>query len=169
MNFKNWQTSGLRSLALLIVIGIIIILGRILHIKDITWALISGVICSEIEIDRTHSVVLLRILETTIGVSFASLILIIIGPGYFGLIIDVIGVALICNSTSLLSKNSWKLATATSLIVLIAGLQQHSIYLGVITALKRAGEVILGSLTAGVVIFIIRELCKPYFISQKKP
>jgi uncharacterized membrane protein YccC len=154
--FKNWRISALRAVALLATIGTIILSAKILHIENITWALISGVLSIELEIDLAYSVVFTRIVGTIIGASLASMLLITIGPNYLSLIIDVISITLICNNDIRFLKNSWKLATITSLIVLIAGLQQNSIHLGEIVAFQRAIEVIFGSLTAGFIIYIIR-------------
>lgn len=154
----NWNTTGLRyAITLIIVIGIIMLGARIINVTDPTWALISGVVCTELEIDQARSAVFLRIFATIVGVVLACLVLLTIGPGYLGILIGVLITTLICHYGIPL-KNGWKLATATGLMVLVAGLHQHSVDFAEAIAIKRAIEVISGSLIASIISFISRNL-----------
>ncbi len=154
---KRWNIIGLcYSITLLLVISIIIIGAKIFNIADVTWALISAVICTEIE-SGVYSVVFLRIISTLIGAITAYLVLAIMGPGYFAIIVGVIITTLTCYYVFNL-HNNWKVASATSVIVLVAGTQQNSVSTAELLAFKRAIEVIAGSLTAGVVSFILKKL-----------
>lgn len=149
-------TTGLRyAITLVIVIGIIMTGAKIFNVTDPTWALISGVVCTELEIDQARSIVFLRIFATIIGVILACLVLLTIGPGYLGIMVGVLITTLICHY-GIPIKNGWKLATATGLMVLVAGLQQHSIHFAETIAIKRAIEVIAGSLVAGIISFFSR-------------
>jgi uncharacterized membrane protein YccC len=144
---------GLRyALTLVVVIGVIILGLNLFHIADGTWALISGVVCTELEVDQVHNVILMRLLSTIVGVVLSTLILILIGPNYWSVIVGVLVTTLTCHYILPL-KNSWKLATATGVMVLIAGLQQNSIHVAESLALKRALEVIGGSIVAGVISY----------------
>lgn len=160
MNYdaKKWNTAGLRySITLMIVAGLIMIGGKIFNVPDVTWALISGIVCIELEVDQSQSIVSLRIFSTLIGVVIAILILLIIGPSYFGIILGILIITLLCHYGISL-KNNWKLATATGVMVLAIGLQQNSLHFAEAMAFKRAAEVIVGSLTAGAVSWLFRKL-----------
>lgn len=149
--FKKWNSAGIYySAALLVVIAIIMLGAKIFNVADPTWALISGVVCTELEIDQVKFVVIFRILATVIGVVIASLITLIVGPGYLGIMLGVLMITLVCHYIIPLTNN-WKLATATGVMVLVAAFQQHSVHFAEAVALKRAAEVIFGSLVAGIV------------------
>lgn len=154
---KQNITGLYHSVTLLIVIGVIMYGAKICHIPDPTWALISGVVCTELEIEQARSVILSRIFATIIGVTLACITLLIIGPGYLGIMVCILITALICHY-GIPIKNAWKLATATSIIVLISGLKQHSVYFAETMALTRASEVIGGSIIAGIISILSGKL-----------
>lgn len=150
-HMQKWNSLGLYySAALLIVIGLIMLAAKIFHVADPTWALISGVVCTELEMDQVKDVVIYRILATIIGAVLASLVTLILGPGYLGIMLGVLIITLVCQYLIPLGNN-WKLAIATGVIILVAAFQEHSYQFAENIALKRAGEVVFGSLLAGLV------------------
>lgn len=154
----QWSITGIRyALTLVIVVGAIIGGAKLFHIPDMTWALISGVVCTELELDQVRTVMIMRILATIVGVILAILILLVFGSGYLSIILGVAITTMFCYFIIPL-KNSWKLASATGVLVLIAALQQHSVNLAEMVALNRALEVIAGSLVAGVISFTVSKL-----------
>ncbi|WPY00427.1 YccC-like domain protein [Candidatus Trichorickettsia mobilis] len=156
---KRWNNAGLRySFTLAIIMGLIMLGAKIFAVTDITWALVSGVVCTELETNKALSLVLWRIIATMIGVAVAFLILLVIGAGYIGLVVGVVITTLICHYSISSLKNNWKLVTATVVIVLVTGLQHNSASLVEAVALKRAIEVIAGSLAAGLVTGILEWL-----------
>lgn len=149
----RWNILGLcYSITLLLTVAIIIMGAKMLNIPDVTWALISGVVCTEIEIGQVYSLMLLRILSTLVGAGMACLVLLILGTGYFSIMAGVMLTTLACYYIFNLQHN-WKLATATSIMVLIASTEHNSINTAELIALKRTVEVISGSVIAVVVSF----------------
>lgn len=136
------------------VVGLIMIESWIFHISDPTWAIVSGVVCSELEIEQARTLVYGRIAATLVGVALSFLMLVIIGHGYFTIIAGVILTTLICQYIIHLGTH-WKFATATGAIILVAGLNQQSVMAAEAIAYKRAIEVIMGSVTAGFVSLIL--------------
>jgi uncharacterized membrane protein YgaE (UPF0421/DUF939 family) len=154
----RWNILGLcYSITLLLTVGIIIMGAKILNIPDVTWALISGVVCTEIEIGQVYSLMFLRIVSTLVGAATGCLVLLILGSGYFSIMAGVMVTTLTCYYVFNLQRN-WKLATATSIMVLIAGTAHGSISTAELLAFKRTIEVISGSIIAVIVSFFLRKL-----------
>src|SRR5437016_4094110 len=95
---KKNKTMGLYySLSLIISFAIIIVLAWIFRIHDITWILVSAVVCTELDKEQAKSVIFKRIIATLLGVIIACMVLLILGPGYLGLICGIIIINLICH------------------------------------------------------------------------
>lgn len=153
------------TITLILVLAIILWGGQLFHSADITWALISAVVCTELEIDQAYTTIIRRIIATLIGVIIATGALIIFGINYFTLFISVTLTTLLCYFL-FPTGNSWKLATATGVMVLAASLQQHSISFAEQIAVKRAIEVMAGSIIAGIVSLLGNKLWSIF--SRKK-
>lgn len=157
----QWNMLGVRyAITLALVVGLIMFGARLFNIADCSWAVISAVLCTELDRSRTHSTVLKRIIATLIGAIFALGCLLLVGPGYFPTLMSVIILTLLCHYL-LPVGDSWKLTVATSAMILVISLQQHSIPIAEKIAIKRALEVLVGSITAGVVsLFMSRVFLK---------
>lgn len=142
------------SLTLLAVVSGALLGARWMEVADPTWVLVSAVVCTEFEYDAARSIAFSRIFSTVIGAAFASLVLWLLGPGTPALLIGTVSIGLVCRSVPRLERNL-KLATATGLIVLIAGSQQHSLAFGETVAFQRALDVMAGSLTAGAISLLM--------------
>jgi len=154
---SRWNAIGLfYAITLVISVGLILFLSKIFHIADPTWALISAVVCTELDMGLARQLVMMRILATIIGAGLAVAVLMISGPGNITLMAGVIIITLSCHY--LMRIDNWKLATATGVMVLVIGLQQHSVGVAESIAIKRALEVIAGSITAGIVSLILGKL-----------
>ena len=150
----NWSWLGVYyAITLIVVIGIVLFGAKFFQVNDPTWALISAIICTELDLNRTPSVVMQRIFLTIIGVVLALIMLLIFGIGYIALFAGTIFITLTCHYIIPLSNN-WKLATATGMIVLLAASQQHSVKVAEIIGFTRSVEVVVGSVIAGVVSII---------------
>lgn len=152
---------------LAIAVGLIMLEAWIFNLTDPTWAIVSGVICTELEINQTRQLVFGRIVATLVGVTLAFLMLESLGPGYIAVIAGVILTTLVCQYAINLG-NHWKFATATGAIILVAGLHAHSVAAVETIAYKRAIEVTMGSITAGIVSLIVGHLSTPLKNSKNK-
>ncbi len=153
-NPNRWNTLGLfYAITLTLTVGLILFLSKILHIGDPTWALISAVVCAELDMRQARQLVLVRIWATIIGAGLATVTLMTVGLGYMPILAGVILITLFCHY--LIRIDNWKLAIATGLMILVIGLQQNSIPFAESIAIKRALEVIVGSITAGVVSLML--------------
>lgn len=147
----NWSIVGIHYTAtLLVVIGLIFWGTVFFQVSDPTWALISGVICTELDMNRAKSIVIKRTLLTVLGVVLALGILLICGPSLGTLLFGVALITLIFHYIIPLGDN-WKFTTATAMVILVVATQQHSIASAEVMAFKRAVEVAAGSVTAGMV------------------
>lgn len=153
----RWNVIGLfYAITLVITVGLILFLSKLFHVTDPTWALISAVVCTELDMGLARQLVMKRILATIIGAGLAVAVLMILGLGYITILAGVIIITLSCHY--LMRIDNWKLATATGVMVLVIGLQQHSVGFAENIAIKRALEVIAGSITAGIVSLILGKL-----------
>lgn len=150
----NWSIIGIHyTITLLVVVALILFGSMFFQVSDPTWALISGVICTELDMNRAKNIVIKRTLLTILGVIFALAILLICGPGLSTLFLGVAVITLIFYYVIPLGDD-WKFTTATAMVVLVVATQQHSIASAEIMAFKRALEVAAGSITAGVISII---------------
>ncbi len=138
---------------LLVVIGLILYGAKFFQVSDPTWALISGVICTELDMNRAKNTVIKRTLLTILGVIFALGILLIGSPNLGTLLFGIAVITLIFHYIIPLGDD-WKLPTATAMIILVVATQQHSTASAEIIAIKRAFEVAAGSIIAGIVSII---------------
>lgn len=165
MSKYNWSILGISyTVTLLVVISLILYGAIFFRVSDPTWALISGVICTELDMNKAKSIVTKRTFLTILGVFLALGILLICGPSLGTLFFGVAIVTLIFHYLIPLGDN-WKFTTATAMIVLVVATQQHSIASAEIMALKRAAEVAAGSIIAGIVSIISCSLMK--FIKKR--
>lgn len=141
------------TITLLVVMGLILFGSIFFHVVDPTWALISGVICTELDIKRAKGAVIKRTLLTILGVLFALVILFILGTGLDTLFFGVAAITLVFHYIIPLGDD-WKFTTATAMVILVVATQQHSIASAETMAFKRAVEVSAGSITAGVVSIV---------------
>ena len=83
-------------ITLTLVLALILWGGELLHVADVTWALISAVVCTELEIDQAYMTTVRRIIATFIGVMIALIALIIFGINYVTVFISVSITTLLC-------------------------------------------------------------------------
>lgn len=154
LKLHHWNAVGLfYAITLAVTVGLILFLSKIFHIIDPTWALISAVVCTELDLGQARQLVMARIWATIIGAGLAVAVLMVLGPGYITILMGVVITTLACHY--LMRVDNWKLATATGLMVLVISLQQHSVGFAENIAIKRALEVIAGSVAAGIVSLIL--------------
>ena len=157
--FKSSQLSVAihYAITLIVVISLVLWGAKIFHITDPTWALISAVICTEWDVNKTIGVVLRRVVLTGLGAALALSILYIGKPNLATLLIGVGLITLICHYIAPL-RDHWKFTTATAMVVLVVATQQHAFDPAEWVALKRAAEVTSGSVAAGLVSMMSRIL-----------
>jgi len=111
------------------------------------WAIISMVFVTEPHIKNAMESFRLRIYNTAVGCGIALGSLFILGPRLWILPIGVT-LAVLLSTRSRESPASWRSTPIASGVVLTAGLTAKSWSVGLEIALIRAGEVLLGGLTA---------------------
>lgn len=157
MKPNNFLVGVHYAITLLFVISLILFVAQLFHISDPTWALISAVICTELDVNKTNSIVIRRVLFTILGVAFALITLLVGGPSLATLLVGVALIALVCHLIGSLSDN-WKFTIATAMVVLVIATQQNSVDSAELVAFKRAAEVTTGSVVSGLISIISSKL-----------
>lgn len=146
---NRWNALGIfYAITLTVTLALILFLSKIAHIPDPTWALISAVVCTELDLGQVRQVVVKRIFATIVGAGIAVAVLMILGLGYVTILTGVVLITLW--SHYFIRVSNWKLATATGVIVLVVGLHEQTAGLAEHVAIQRALEVIAGSIIAGI-------------------
>lgn len=168
MNYIKLSVSVHYAVTLVLVISLVLFIAKLLHIADPTWALISAVICTELDVNKTTGIVIRRVLLTILGVGLALVTLLIGGPSFATLLVGVAIITLICHCIGSLSDH-WKFTTATAMVVLVVATQQHSVGSAELVALKRAAEVAAGSVISGLASIISSKLWHWMSKKQRNP
>jgi uncharacterized membrane protein YccC len=111
------------------------------------WAIITMVFITEPRIQSALESFRLRIYNTFVGCGIALVALVIAGPRSWILPVGVT-LAVLLSTRAPESPASWRTTPVAAGVVLTAGLSAKSWSVGLHVALIRAGEVLLGGLTA---------------------
>jgi uncharacterized membrane protein YccC len=124
------------------------------------WAIISMVFVTEAHIKNAMENFRLRIYNTFVGCGIAILSLLIVGPRAWTLPFGVT-LAVLLSTRNPASPASWRSTPIAAGVVLTAGLTAKSWAVGVHIGLIRAGEVILGGLTAVAIAWLMSLIWMP--------
>jgi uncharacterized membrane protein YccC len=119
------------------------------HIKgtDPLWAIISVVVVSEPELGPAVLAFKSRVANTVIGCAVGLLFLFVLGPAVWSILLAMAASVLICTSFIRVPV-SWRIAPITVALVMMPSVLSHSVAAGLGIALRRTGEVLLGSAVA---------------------
>jgi len=131
------------------------------------WAIISMVFITEPHIKSAMENFRLRIYNTFVGCGIAILALLVAGPRHWILPIGVT-LAVLLSTRSPESPASWRSTPIAAGVVLTAGLTAQSWSVGLQIALIRAGEVLLGGVTAIAIAWLMSLVWMPEEEKKKK-
>lgn len=129
-------------------------------VADPLWAIISLVVVTEPNIDAAWLAFKSRTLNTAIGCTTGLIFLLVAGPESWVLPTALAVTVLICTYLAEVPM-SWRIAPVTAALVIAPGVLEHSRSGGVDVALRRVGEVILGSAMALLVSWIMAKIWLP--------
>lgn len=121
------------------------------------WAIISFVVVSDPDLHTAWPNFVSRFLNTLTGCAIGIVTLLIFGPAEWILPFALALTVLVC--TNLVKvPGSWRIGPATTAIVLTAALVEKSSWIGFEQSLRRAGEVLFGSLVALILSWITSKM-----------
>lgn len=121
------------------------------------WAIFSFIVVSDPDVHTVWSNFISRLLNTLTGCTIGILTLLIFGPAEWILPFALSLTVLVC--TNLVKvPGSWRIGPATTAIVLTSALVEKSSWVGIEQSLRRAEEVLLGSLVALVLSWITSKI-----------
>ena len=118
------------------------------------WAIISFIVVSDRDVHVTWPNCVARFANTLIGCATGVICLWVFGLKDWLLPPVLALTSLVCTSV-IRAPGSWKLAPATSALIITSGLVEHSSRVGFEQALRRAGEVLCGSLVALIITWVL--------------
>ena len=121
------------------------------------WAIFSFIIVSDPDVYTVWSNFISRFFNTLTGCAIGILTLLIFGPAEWILPFALALTVLVCTNL-VKAPRSWKIGPATTAIVLIAALVEKSSWVGFEQSLRRAEEVLLGSLLALILSWITSKM-----------
>jgi uncharacterized membrane protein YccC len=124
------------------------------------WAIITMVFVTEPHIKNAMESFRLRIYNTFVGCGIALVALVIAGPRFWILPVGVT-LAVLLSTRAPESPASWRSTPIAAGVVLTAGLTAKSWSVGLHIALIRAGEVLLGGVTAIAIAWIMSLVWMP--------
>lgn len=132
-----------------ILIGTTLVALLLRAVGDATplWAMISVVVVSEPLLGTAVLAFRSRLLNTLIGSLVGLACLAVVGPAFWALPLGMSLAVLVCTYLVRVPL-SWKIAPVTVALVMAAGISGHSATAAIDTALRRTGEVLLGSAVA---------------------
>ena len=135
--------------AVRILVGSTIVWLALDHFKgtDPLWAIISVVVVSEPELVSAVLAFKSRVANTLIGCAVGLLFLFVLGPGVWSILLAM-GVSVLICTSFIRVPVSWRIAPITVALVMMPSVLSHSVSAGLGIALRRTGEVLLGSAVA---------------------
>ena len=124
------------------------------------WAIITLVFITEPRIQNALESFRLRIYNTFVGCGIALIALVVAGPQYWILPIGVT-LAVLLSTRTPESPASWRSTPIAAGVVLTAGLSAKSSSVALEIALIRAGEVLLGGVTAIAIAWVMSLVWMP--------
>lgn len=132
------------------------------------WAIISMVFVTEPHMRTAVDTFRLRIYNTAMGCGIALAALLIVGPRTWTLPIGVT-LAVLLSTRTPESPAAWRTTPVAAGVVLTAGLAGKSWGAGLEIALVRAGEVLLGGLTAVAIAWVMSLVWMPRKHKESDP
>lgn len=115
--------------------------------RNPVWAIISFVVVSDPDLGVAWPSFVSRFSNTLIGCTTGVLCLFVFGLKDW-LLAPVLALTILVCTNMIRLPGSWKIAPATSALVITSALVENSSLIGFEQALRRAGEVLFGSLVA---------------------
>lgn len=125
--------------------------------RNPVWAIISCIVVSDPDLRIAKSSLVSRLLNTLTGCATGILFLVVFGPKDWMLPPALAFTVLICTNL-VRTPGSWRIAPATSALVITAALVEQSSFIGFEQAFRRAGEVLLGSLVALLISWMMSKI-----------
>lgn len=163
--FSFRSIKGLRY-AIDVLLGTLIIwlLLRGIGDRNPVWAIISFIVVSDPDLGVAWLSFVSRFFNTLIGCTTGVLCLFIFGPKDW-LLPPILALTIVICTNLPKTSGSWKIAPATSALIVTSALVEKSSSIGFEQALRRAEEVLLGSLMA---LFISALLSKFSNLKNRK-
>jgi uncharacterized membrane protein YccC len=127
---------------------------------DAIWAVISVIVATEPQMQTAVFAFMSRIVNTVIGCTIGLTFLLVAGPEVWVLPLALTVTVLVCTYLVRLSS-SWRLAPATTALVIASGVVEQSRISGAEVALHRAGEVVLGCAVAFLITWCMSKIWAP--------
>ena len=118
------------------------------------WAIISFIVVSDRDVHVAWPNFVARFANTVIGCVTGVICLLVFGLKDWLLPPALALTSLVCTSV-IRTSGSWKIAPATSALIITSALVGHSSRVGFEQALRRAGEVLCGSLVALIISWVL--------------
>jgi len=148
------QPSGLQY-AVRILIGCAIVwfvLDRVNHPNSL-WAVISVIIVTEPELSAAFLAFNSRIVNTLIGCAIGLSFLYLLGPSHWSILLGIVVSVVICTSF-IRVPGSWRVAPVTVAILMTPSVLDGGRAAGLVTAIDRTEEVLLGSAVALLLTYV---------------
>ena len=141
----------------------------LLHIDKREWALISVIIVSEPDFNNLRNNTVSRVINTLAGCAIGLLFIFLTGITFLSMMLAV-GASVLISTSFPKYPSAWKLAPVTVVIVMVPSVLAHAgLHDSLITALTRAGEVLVGCVVAFLLGLIFHRFHKwklPFKISK---
>jgi uncharacterized membrane protein YccC len=142
------RLSGLRYALRVLIAGAIVwfVLAVLAH-ADPLWGLISAVVVTDLKMQSAMTNFVSRMLNTLIGCAAGLLFLWLFGAEPWSVLLAM-ALSVIISTDVVRVPISWRIAPITTAIVMIPAFLSHSAHAGLLAALERTGDVVLGSAVA---------------------
>ncbi len=132
------------------------------------WAIISFIVISDPDVHTAWPNFISRFLNTLTGCVIGILTLLIFGPAEWILPFALALTVLVCTNL-VKAPGSWRIGPATTAIVLTSALIEKSSWVGFEQSLRRAEEVLLGSLVALILSWITSKMRRNTQLKSQPP
>jgi uncharacterized membrane protein YccC len=166
--FRPLDHSGLHyAVRILVGTTAVWLLLRALGDANAVWAVISLIMVTEPLAVSAWRAFLARIVNTVIGCVVGLFFLLVAGPEAWVLPLALTATVLVCTYVVHVPQ-SWRVGPVTAALVLAAGVAAHSRDTGLEVAVRRSGEVLVGSVVA-VAIAWVGALVWPLRVAAPQP
>lgn len=142
------RLSGIRYAVRVLISGVIVwvLLALVAHV-DPLWGLISAVVVTDLKVQSAMKNFVSRMLNTLIGCAIGLLFLRLFGASAW-VVLLAMALAIIVSADLVKVPISWRIAPITAAIVMTPAYVAHSSHAGLMAALQRTWEVVVGSAVA---------------------
>jgi uncharacterized membrane protein YccC len=134
--------------------------------RNPVWAIVSFIVVSDPDLGIAWPNFRSRLANTAIGCTLGVLSLLVFGTNDW-MLPSVLALSVLVCTNLIKTPGNWKIAPATSALVITSALVEKSSQIGFEQSLRRAEEVLLGSLVALFVSWLLY-VCLP-LLFRKKP